>query len=414
MGTWKTALGQAVRARRQQLGLTLAEASTAVGISRSHLNLIELGKATGVSRETVAKIEAGLDCAGTLLPLLDTSTTTRTTEATTGSHQVQRAEFNKAMLALAAALLLGVDRLADASTVDLALLEDLESLTADLARRQHHARPHVVLGPVRAHLLHLINLDASNVPPVLRPRLARVTAETAAISGWVGFRGLGDLVTAHAHLALGRQHAHKAGDALLEAQLLAASSSLYSSLDLPRSGKTSGSPLALSLLLAAHRKAGPGAKPLHGWLAARIAEERALFGEDRKAHAALNRAEATLPSCLPRDPGGLFCIWDQTRFPGYAGKTLLILGDPAATRLLEQALALTAAPHPRLGLLVDLALARVRDGHADQAVTHLVEAVQLAVGHGIDGSPAGGWPRAALGSPQAHQRVFDEHLHTLA
>ena len=105
MSTWRSALGQAVRARRQQLGLTLAEASTAIGISRSHLNLIELGKATGISRESVAKIEAGLDCVGTLLPLLDVRTTDA--DATARSHQVQRAEFNRAVLALAASLLIG-------------------------------------------------------------------------------------------------------------------------------------------------------------------------------------------------------------------------------------------------------------------------------------------------------------------
>jgi len=414
MSTWRSALGQAVRARRQQLGLTLAEASTAIGISRSHLNLIELGKATGISRESVAKIEAGLDCAGTLLPLLDARTTDA--DATARSHQVQRAEFNKAVLALAASLLLDADRLADAPTVDPALLADLESLTADLARRQHHARPQVIVGPARAHLNYLLSLDGTLVPSRLRPRLACVTAETAAISGWVAFRGLGDLVTAHAQLALARQHAHKAGDAVLVAQLLAASSSLYSSLDLPRGGGIGGfpSPLALSLLRAARRKAGQGAQPLHGWLAARIAEERALLGDDRKAHAALTRAEATLPSCPARDPGGLFCIWDQTRFPGYAGKTLLILGDPAATTLLEQALTLTTAPHPRLGLLVDLALARVHDGDADQAVAHLVEAVQLAVGRGIDGFARWRLSEGRAGLPPDQQRVFDEHLPVLA
>src|SRR6266508_2072222 len=79
--------------------------STAIGISRSHLNFIELGKATGISRESVAKIEAGLDRVGTLLPLLVVRTTHAA--ATARSHQVQRAEFNRAVLALAASLLIG-------------------------------------------------------------------------------------------------------------------------------------------------------------------------------------------------------------------------------------------------------------------------------------------------------------------
>jgi hypothetical protein len=277
------------------------------------------------------------------------------------------------------------DRLTTAPTIDGALLADLESLTADLAHRQHFARPQVVFGPVRAHLGHLLALHDRSVAPQLRPRLSRVTAATAAIAGWVAFRGFGDLVSAHAHLALGLQHAEQAGDDLLMAQVLAASSSLHSSLDLPRGDANPASPPAVSQLPAAQRKAGAGMTPLHGWLASRIAVKLALFGDDRKARAALTEAEATLPSRPPRDPVGLFCLWDQTRFAGYTGKTLLIPGDPAATACLEHALQATSAPHPWLGLPVDLAVAKVDAGDADEAVALLVEAAQPAVEHGIDG-----------------------------
>jgi transcriptional regulator with XRE-family HTH domain len=410
MNDRQMALGQAVRAQRKQLGLTLDEASKAIGISRSHLNLIELGKATGISRESVEKIEAGLQCGGKLLSLLDASEP----DAPTRNDPVQRAQFNQAVLALAASLLLDVDRLTDSQTVDPPLLSDLESLTAELASRQHHARPQVILGPVRAHLRHLLNLDGSSVPADLRPRLARVTAETAAIAGWIAFRGLGDLVTAHAQLALAREHAQQAGDDVLMAQLLAASSSLHSSLDLPRPDADRASPLALSQLRAAQRKAGAGVTPLHGWLAARIAEELALFDEDRKARAALKRAEATLPSCPPRDPGGLFCSWDQTRFIGYTGKTLLLLGDPAATEFLKRALTVTMAPHPRLGLLVDLSIAKVREGNADEAVALLVKAARLAVGQGIDRFARWRLNEGRAPLPATQQRTFDRQLHALA
>jgi hypothetical protein len=150
----------------------------------------------------------------------------------------------------------------------------------------------------------------------------------------------------------------EAGDDVLLAHLLAATSSLHSSLDIPRPGEDPSSPLALSLLQAAQRKAGTDPTPLQGWLAVRIAEEQGLLGNSRRARATLRRAEASLPSRTPSDPAGLFVIWDESRFPGWAGKTLLILGDPAATAMLERALAMTSAPHPRLGLLVDLALAR--------------------------------------------------------
>src|SRR6266542_2542736 len=157
MSEWRTILGKAVRERRQAFELTLDEASRVIGISRSHLNLIELGKATGISRECAERIDANLDFNGELLALLPTARPS----TPISSEPVRRAEFNKAVLALAATVLLDPDRL--------------------------------------------------NARQDLQPRLARVTATTAVIAGWVVFRGHGDLMTAHAQLALGRDHARTAG-----------------------------------------------------------------------------------------------------------------------------------------------------------------------------------------------------------
>jgi transcriptional regulator with XRE-family HTH domain len=351
MGGWQSILGRAVRERRRELELTLDEASRAIGISRSHLNLIELGKATGVSGEAVAQIDAGLAAQGALVALL----LSKDAAGVTRGEEMRRAEFNKAVVALAAALLLDRERLIGSENVDAALLEDHESLTRDFAHRQHRARPQTILEPIRAHLSQLLSLENTSLSPSMRQRLDRVIAETAALAGWVAFRSNGDLVTAHAQLALGRQHAREAGDDMLLAQLLAATSSLHSSLDLPRRGEDQSSPLALSLLQAAQRKAGSGSLPVHGWIAVRLAMEQALRGDTRRARPLLGRAEVTLPSQPSGDSAGLFVIWDESRFPGWAGKTLLLMRDPAATGLLEHALAVTTAPHPRLGLLVDLA-----------------------------------------------------------
>ena len=148
MGGWQSILGRAVRERRQELELTLDEASRAIGISRSHLNLIELGKATGVSGEAVARIDAGLGSQGALLALLppkDAGNVIR-------SEEMRRAEFNKAVVALAASLLLDPERLTESQKVDAAFLRDHESLTRDFVRHHHHARPQTILGLIRAHL----------------------------------------------------------------------------------------------------------------------------------------------------------------------------------------------------------------------------------------------------------------------
>jgi transcriptional regulator with XRE-family HTH domain len=417
VGDWQTVFGQAVRERRKELGLTLAEASAAIGISRSHLNLIELGKATGISRDSATKVGVGLGFERALLALFPASTAEpdSTAHDVPGDEEMRRAEFNKAVLAIGASLLLDVDveRLFDTRNVDVGLLEDLESITADFGRRQHYARPQAILGPIRAHLRHLLDLEGVSAAPGLRPRLARVTAETATLAGWVSFRGKGDLPTAHSQLALGLRHAREAGDNELTAQVLGLSSSLHSSLDLPQSKTGQRPSLALSLLRAAQRKAGDGALSLQGWLAARVAVERALLGEGRRARAALVRAEAAVPSRQP-DPGRLLVIWDETRIPGFAGKALLLLRDPAATGLLEQALAQTSAPHPRLGLLVDLAVARVHDGDADHAVALLIEATQLAVERSIDRFARWRLQEGRAALPAAHQRIFDGRLHALA
>jgi len=332
----------------------------------------------------------------------------------TRSEEMRRAEFNKAVVALAASLFFDPERLTESQKVDAALLRDHESLTRDFVRRQHHARPQTILGPTRAHLNQLLSLETTSLSPSMRQQLDRIIAETAALAGWVAFRSNGDLVTAHAQLALGRQHAREAGDDMLLAQLLAATSSLHSSLDLPRRGEDQRSPLALSLLQAAQRKAGTGSRPVHGWIAVRLAMEQALHGETRRARPLLGRAEATLPSQPSADAAGLFVIWDESRFPGWAGKTLLILRDPAATGLLEQALAMTSAPHPRLGLLVDLAMARMNEGDSDHAITLLVEGTQLAIERGIEGFARWRLQEGRGRLSPAQQRAFDSRLHAVA
>ena len=100
--------------------------------------------------------------------------------------------------------------------------------------------------------------------------------------------------------------------------------------------------------------------------------------------------------------------------PGWTGKTLLLLGDPAATGMLERALATTSAPHPRLGLLVDLAMARTRDGDADHAIALLVEGAQLAVERGIEGFARWRLQEGRAHFSPAQQRTFDSRLQAVA
>jgi hypothetical protein len=88
--------------------------------------------------------------------------------------------------------------------------------------------------------------------------------------------------------------------------------------------------------------------------------------------------------------------------------------DPAATGLLEQALAMTTAPHPRLGLLVDLAMARMNEGDTDHAITLLVEGTQLAIERGIEGFARWRLQEGRGRLSPAQQRAFDGRLHAVA
>jgi hypothetical protein len=142
--------------------------------------------------------------------------------------------------------------------------------------------------------------------------------------------------------------------------------------------------------------------------------EQALLGDTRRARPLLGRAEATLPSQPSGDAAGLFVIWDESRFPGWAGKTLLLMRDPAATGLLEQALSMTTAPHPRLGLLVDLAMARMNEGDTDHAIGLLVEGTQLAIERGIERFARWRLQEGRGRLSPAQQRAFDSRLHAVA
>ena len=78
---------------------------------------------------------------------------------------MRRAEFNKAVVALAASLFFDPERLTESQKVDAALLRDHESLTRDFVRRQHHARPQTILGPTRAHPNQLLSLESTSLSP---------------------------------------------------------------------------------------------------------------------------------------------------------------------------------------------------------------------------------------------------------
>ncbi len=290
---------------------------------------------------------------------------------------MRRAEFNKAVLALAASVLFDPDRVTSAHTVDAALLEDLRSITADLTRRHHHAHPQTVLGPARAHLRYLLDLQATTaatIPAHLRPGLDWLTAKTAAIVGWVVFRSQADLVTAHApDVTAGAEPAARRR---------------------PRGRhRRTGSP---RLAGRTHRRrAGAVRGPAHGASSAR----------SRRGH------PAELPSGRP---GTAVLLLGRHPLPGVRGQDAAAAPRPSRDQPPGGRLAATQAPHPRLGVLVDLAIARTHDGHADNAVDLLVEAGRLALARGIDGFARWRLREGRLALPTTQRRAFDERLSALA
>jgi transcriptional regulator with XRE-family HTH domain len=264
------------------------------------------------------------------------------------------------------------------STLDQRWLEDIRRLLDDAGRKYWDLPPRSLLPSVRALLATLQDgLRGTENGPLRRPLLS-LTAETAALEGFLAFR-LDNRGDAGLSFRMAEDLAEAAGDQPLRAHALVGLHALYSSV--PLGGHGGDTAAALAMLDEAERAAGRAADPLlRTWIHAGRAEEHAVLGDPIACQRDLDDADRALSSAGRRTTG-FFSHWDRFRLAGFRGNCLLILGHPreAAATLAE---ALRNTPPSLLGpyacVCADLGAAHAQLGDVERACDLLSRGLAVA------------------------------------
>ena len=277
-------------------------------------------------------------------------------------------------------LSIAADPLAGTHQVDLHLLDDLHAVISRYAEQWGTVAPRSLLPAVWGHLGTLRRLLNGNQAPGLRQHVYVLTAETAALAGWLAHL-LDNRGDAYTHWTFARDVARQAGEGPLLAHALVATSALYSNVRRAHDPKRSDA--AMTLLGAADTAAGLRSSPvLRSWLLARRGEEHAVKGD---AHAsARDFEEAARVQATAAEPGiGVLRHWDEARLTTWRAHCLVRLGAVTeGIALLDGVLARMHEPrlYDRSRALVELAAAhaqRGRDG-VEPACALLTAAAPLA------------------------------------
>jgi hypothetical protein len=265
-------------------------------------------------------------------------------------------------------------------------LSSLDDITTVLANRYSTSLPHMLVGPVMAHLEKASTLLSTTVRPSQRQLLESIVADAAIFIGVLSMH-IGKLAQARAHLGLAEDMANQAGNKVLLAQVHAQQNLLcyYS--------QTSNENPQERILLLEHadQLAGRHAPAIvrmatSAWLA----EDKAAAGDAYGAEEALDRSARALAQAEVEGKGGSgFCSsdgcyggWGQDRFEGFRGAVELSLGRDRAIDTIRASLDLKTNPRWRATGLVDLAIALITKKQLEEACVHLIEAHTIGLGQG--------------------------------
>jgi hypothetical protein len=312
-------------------------------------------------------------------------------------------------------LTIASDPFAVAHKIDVHLLDDLHVVISHYAERWGTVAPRSLLPAVWGHLSALRRMLDGSQPPSIRQHVYVLTAETAALAGWLSHL-LDNRGDAYTHWTFARDVARQAGEGPLLAHALVATSVLYSTVRRPHDPRRSDG--ALTLLDAADSAVGPGSSPiLRSWLLARRGEERAVTGD--AAGSARDFEEAARVRAAAPEPGtGVLNHWDEARLETWRAHCLVRLGDEAeGIGVLDDVLARMAPSrlYDRSRALIELAAAhasRGRDG-VEPACTLLSTAGMLAGRAGLVSHVERIWTVRERLSPwkdTAEVRALDEQL----
>ena len=312
-------------------------------------------------------------------------------------------------------LAVAADPIGAAYKVDVHLLEDLHAVISGYAEQWGTVAPRSLLPAVWGHLRALKRLLDGNQAPALRQHVYVLTAETAALAGWLSHL-LDNRGDAHAHWTFARDVAREAGEGPMLAHALVATSVLYSNVRRVHDPKRSDG--ALTLLGAADVAAGPGSSPiLRSWLLARRGEEHAVKG-DAVASARDFEDAARVRATASERGAGILNHWDEARLTTWRAHCLVRLGDVAeGIGMLDGVLTSMVAwrLYDRSRALIELAAAhatRGRDG-VEPACALLSSAGTLAGRAGLVTHVERIWTVRERLSPwkdTAEVRALDEQL----
>lgn len=238
---------------------------------------------------------------------------------------------------------------------DLAVVRDLEAITATYSQLTTRVSPSGLLKPVLAHMRTVTDLlQGGQHPALVRTRLCAAAAEIAQLAGWLLFDDH-DRSLARAYHEVALDAARQADGRDLSAYVLGSMSFLPNSLERPRD--------ALRLLEQAEQVADAGrSAKIRSWLSAVTAETHAKLGDERAALTALGRADEHMDRADEQTGPHWLRYFDRSFLSGYHGVCHLLLERPKqAQNALETAL--DAQPpgevKHRTVILIDLASAHV-------------------------------------------------------
>ncbi len=380
-------IGARIRLHRRRLGLPQKTLAQLVARSERWLREVEAGRTHPrlhevTSLATALRIDAGRLLDGAPVRSVDPE-----------DDDVKRRDFVRlGVLGVGSAFMSGLpgldwERLAALpGHLDARVLDDLEEMTSEFARRTHVAQPGTLLIQVHNHLAALRSMLNEPRPEALERRLQSAAGETARLAGWLGYlteaRG-----AANAYYDLGIDLARQAENGGLLARILVAKSLLYSSAshDLGHSG-TSASVVGILDEAAAVGGEHVPAR-LRSWIFERRAEEHAAGGRAAEAMADMETAERVIDSSFAE---GLPTNWDSVWFDVYLAHVHRLLGQPresipllqGALKDIDQQLS-----YDRAVFLTGLsaAYAQLDPPQVDEAAAALVAALDLAIDRRLAG-----------------------------
>ena len=260
--------------------------------------------------------------------------------------------------------------------VDTSTVTDLETLTETFTTLYQTVAPSTLVSPVRSHLQTVTQLlhDGTRDED-LRHRLASVAGETAILLGWVS-QDQDDHGSAQQYYMTALDAAVEARDNPLGAYAIASASTLPAFRSSP--GQT------LHLLTDAQIQGldvDDASPTTRAWIHTLEAEAHARADDEAGALRALDAAESILADLQDEEePRPRVPFFDQARLLGERGVTLVRLDMPHESMdYLDEAMRLTASDHKiQSRLLTNLALAHVRRGEIDQAVSIALRSLQIA------------------------------------